>query len=129
MLRGGCRLGGGGRVFIQNGNHSIRDHGFALTNGMARDNTGGWCRNLQRDLVGFEFGHSLISGDTVTDILEPSRDGRLGNRFTKRGDDDFNGHDVFLFRCFVASLMVEVKGFPDEFLLFAHVPGQAARGG
>ena len=69
---------------------------LAVLGGDLRQRARGRRRHLDRHLVGFELDQRLIGGDGVADLLEPLADGRLGDRFAKRGDADFGSHFSYL---------------------------------
>ena len=46
--------------------------------------------DLDRDLVGLELAEHLVLGDGVADLLEPGRDGRLGDALAERRHGDLD---------------------------------------
>src|SRR6056297_2049665 len=61
-------------------------HGVALLREDFAERACGGGGHLDRDLVGFQLAQHLVLRDAVADLLEPSRDGGLGDGFAKRGD-------------------------------------------
>jgi hypothetical protein len=53
---------------------------------------GNWRWNLSVDLVGRYLNQWLVDSNAVSNLLEPSGDGSLGYRFSKRWKNNF-AHD------------------------------------
>jgi hypothetical protein len=84
--------GRGARAFGDGGEERVDSHGFAFGGDDFAQGPGGGGGDLHGHLVGFQFAEHLVERHLVARLLEPGRDGRLGDAFPERGDADFDAH-------------------------------------
>ncbi len=95
--RGRCRRSAVG--VTDDGDHGADVDGVAFLHPDLGEHAGHRRRHLGVDLVGRHLEQRLVVGDGVTDVLEPLRDGALGDRFTELWERDVcHGRSLF-FSC------------------------------
>ncbi len=93
--------GGPARVRALGGFVDLRQQGIGLDgrtflgHDLGQD-AGGRAGHLDRDLVGFQLAQHFIDRHGIAGLLEPCRDGRLGDGFAQSGHADFGTHRIIL---------------------------------
>ena len=81
-------VGGRRRTVTDDGQHCAHIHRVPLRYAYLRQDTGSRGGDLRVDLVGGDFEEQLVALHPISDLLEPFRDGSLGDGLTELGHRD-----------------------------------------